>query len=313
MSGKLKGTICGVLSAICYGVNPLGALPLYAEGINFTSVLFYRYSIAFVVLGILLAIQKKSIRLSLRQTLSVAGLGVLFVISSITLFVSFLYMAAGVASTLLFVYPVMVAVLMAIFFKEKVTGITIASIIMALGGIALLYRSEGGETLNAIGVALVMASSLAYALYIIGVNKLPFKISSEVLTLYVLFFGTLVLVGVSFCGGGHIQLLHGVKQWGCALMLAILPTILSLTLIAVAIKNIGSTPTAIMGALEPVTALLIGIFVFGESFSLRMGIGIVLILCAVTLIVLGKSLNIKKIGSAIYYVEHYISTHWRWK
>lgn len=313
MSGKLKGTICGVLSAICYGVNPLGALPLYAEGINFTSVLFYRYSIAFVVLGILLAIQKKSIRLSLRQTLSVAGLGVLFVISSITLFVSFLYMAAGVASTLLFVYPVMVAVLMAIFFKEKVTGITITSILMALGGIALLYRSEGGETLNAIGVALVMASSLAYALYIIGVNKLPFKISSEVLTLYVLFFGTLVLVGVSFCGGGHIQLLHGVKQWGCALMLAILPTILSLTLIAVAIKNIGSTPTAIMGALEPVTALLIGIFVFGESFSLRMGIGIVLILCAVTLIVLGKSLNIKKIGSAIYYVEHYISTHWRWK
>lgn len=313
MSGKLKGTICGVLSAICYGVNPLGALPLYAEGINFTSVLFYRYSIAFVVLAILLAIQKKSIRLSLRQTLSVAGLGVLFVISSITLFVSFLYMAAGVASTLLFVYPVMVAVLMAIFFKEKVTGITITSILMALGGIALLYRSEGGETLNAIGVALVMASSLAYALYIIGVNKLPFKISSEVLTLYVLFFGTLVLVGVSFCGGGHIQLLHGVKQWGCALMLAILPTILSLTLIAVAIKNIGSTPTAIMGALEPVTALLIGIFVFGESFSLRMGIGIVLILCAVTLIVLGKSLNIKKIGSAIYYVEHYISTHWRWK
>lgn len=313
MSGKLKGTICGVLSAICYGVNPLGALPLYAEGINFTSVLFYRYSIAFVVLGILLVIQKKSIRLSLRQTLSVAGLGVLFVISSITLFVSFLYMAAGVASTLLFVYPVMVAVLMAIFFKEKVTGITITSILMALGGIALLYRSEGGETLNAIGVALVMASSLAYALYIIGVNKLPFKISSEVLTLYVLFFGTLVLVGVSFCGGGHIQLLHGVKQWGCALMLAILPTILSLTLIAVAIKNIGSTPTAIMGALEPVTALLIGIFVFGESFSLRMGIGIVLILCAVTLIVLGKSLNIKKIGSAIYYVEHYISTHWRWK
>lgn len=313
MSGKLKGTICGVLSAICYGVNPLGALPLYAEGINFTSVLFYRYSIAFVVLAILLAIQKKSIRLSLKQTLSVAGLGVLFVISSITLFVSFLYMAAGVASTLLFVYPVMVAVLMAIFFKEKVTGITITSILMALGGIALLYRSEGGETLNAIGVALVMASSLAYALYIIGVNKLPFKISSEVLTLYVLFFGTLVLVGVSFCGGGHIQLLHGVKQWGCALMLAILPTILSLTLIAVAIKNIGSTPTAIMGALEPVTALLIGIFVFGESFSLRMGIGIVLILCAVTLIVLGKSLNIKKIGSAIYYVEHYISTHWRWK
>lgn len=313
MSGKFKGVLCGVLSAVCYGTNPLGALPLYADGINAVTVLFYRYFLAFLVLGAMLLLRRTPLRLPGKQFLSVSGLGILFVISSITLFFSFLYMAAGLASTMLFVYPVMVAVLMALFFKERVTAITVTSILLALSGIALLYKGDGSETLSTTGFVLVMASSLAYAIYIIAVNRLPFKISSQVLTLYVLFVGTLVIVGMSLVSGDHIQMLHGLKQWGCALLLALLPTIFSLTLIAVAIREIGSTPTAIMGALEPVTALIIGIFIFGEAFSLRLGIGIVLILTAVTLIVLGKSLSIKKLGSAVYYVEHYLHTHWRWK
>lgn len=313
MSGKFKGIICGVLSAVCYGTNPLGALPLYAEGINAVSVLFYRYFLAFLILGTMLACRKESVRLGSRQFFSVAGLGVLFVISSITLFYSFLYMAAGLASTILFVYPVMVAVLMAIFFKERVTPITVTSIILALSGIALLYKGDGEETLSSVGVGLVMASSLAYAIYIIAVNRLKFAISSQVLTLYVLAVGTLVIVGMSLLSGNPIQLLHGPMQWSCAVLLAVMPTVLSLIFIAIAIREIGSTPTAIMGALEPVTALVIGIVIFGEAFSLRLGVGIVLILTAVTLIVLGKSLNIKKIGRAMYYVEHYIHSHWRWK
>lgn len=313
MTSKFKGVLCGVLSAVCYGTNPLGALPLYADGINAVTVLFYRYFLAFLILGTLLLFKKEPMRLQGRQFLSIAGLGVLFVVSSITLFFSFLYMAAGLASTMLFVYPVMVAVLMALFFKERVTPITVTSIVLALSGIALLYKGDGGETLSGVGVSLVMASSLAYAIYIIAVNRLKFKISSQVLTFYVLAVGTAVIVGMSLVTGDHIVLLHGLKQWSCALLLAVLPTVLSLVFIAIAIREIGSTPTAIMGALEPVTALIIGILIFGEAFSLRLGVGIILILTAVTLIVLGKSLSIKKIGRAMYYVEHYIHTHWRWK
>lgn len=313
MTSKFKGVLCGVLSAVCYGTNPLGALPLYADGINAVTVLFYRYFLAFLILGTLLLFKKESMRLQGRQFLSIAGLGVLFVVSSITLFFSFLYMAAGLASTMLFVYPVMVALLMALFFKERVTPITVTSIVLALSGIALLYKGDGGETLSGVGVSLVMASSLAYAIYIIAVNRLKFKVSSQVLTLYVLAVGTAVIVGMSLVTGDHIVLLHGLKQWSCALLLAVLPTVLSLVFIAIAIREIGSTPTAIMGALEPVTALIIGILIFGEAFSLRLAVGIVLILTAVTLIVLGKSLSIKKIGRAMYYVEHYIHTYWRWK
>jgi drug/metabolite transporter (DMT)-like permease len=86
--------------------------------------------------------------------------------------------------------------------------------------------------------------------------------------------------------GDEIQLLHGVREWACAIQLALMPTVLSLFFMTIAIKNIGSTPSAIMGALEPVTAVFIGVVIFGESFTTRLAIGIILILSAVLLIIL---------------------------
>lgn len=289
MSGKFKGTVCGIVAAVCYGTNPLGALPLYADGINATSVLFYRYSLACALLGLFLVIRGQDLRVSRKEFWTLARLGVMFVISSLTLFYSFIYMEAGVASTLLFVYPVMVAVLMAVFFKEKIKVVTVVSILLALCGIALLYRGKGGVTLSSLGVILVMLSSLSYALYIIAVNKLNLKMSAMKLTFYVLFFGTVCIVITSFIGSDHLQMLHTAKSWACAWMLALLPAVVSLVLMAIAVREIGSTPTAIMGALEPLTAVVIGILIFGESFTARLAVGIVMILSAVVLIVLSKS------------------------
>ena len=125
-------------------------------------------------------------------------LGVMFAVSSLTLFMSFHYMDAGIASTLLFVYPVMVAVIMAIFFRERISLVTVLSISLALCGIALLYRGEGGAVLNTAGVVLVMASSLSYALYIVVVNRASLNMSSVKLTFYVLLFGVAVLSRPAF-------------------------------------------------------------------------------------------------------------------
>ena len=113
MTNKLKGTICGVLSAIFYGTNPVGALVLYADGFNSSSVLFYRFSIATLLLGALLLAQRKSFRITRKEFCIISVLGLLFAVSALSLYMSFHFMAAGIASTLLFVYPVMVAVLIA--------------------------------------------------------------------------------------------------------------------------------------------------------------------------------------------------------
>lgn len=216
-------------------------------------------------------------------------------------------MAAGIASTLLFVYPVMVAVLMALFFREKVTPTTVVSILLSLVGVALLYRGDGQSTLSLVGVILVLLSSLTYAFYIIVVNQSSLRMSSVKLTFYVLFVCTLAIVAWSFVSpGNHLMMLHTPWHWFMGFWMAIFPTVLSLVLMVLAVHDIGSTPTAIMGALEPVTAVFIGIFLFGEAFSLRLAAGILLILVAVLLIILGKHLRFRPL---LFRLRKY----WRWR
>lgn len=297
-----------------YGANPLGALPLYADGINTCSVLFYRYAIAVVVLAAVMAVRRKPLAVSRRDLAIMALLGVLFAASSLSLFMSFLFMGAGVASTLLFVYPVMVAVIMAVFFKERVTRSTVLAIALALTGVALLYKGDGGKPLSGAGVSLVMVSSLTYALYIIIVNKSPLRMSSVKMTMYVLTFAVAVAVAMSFTDpANHLQLLHTPRQWGLALLLAVVPTVLSLLLMVIAVHDVGSTPTAIMGALEPVTAVVISVALFGELVTARLVIGIVLILAAVLLTVVGKNIHFNSITRVVSPVGHVLVKLWRWK
>lgn len=182
----------------------------------------------------------------------------------------------------------MTAVLMTAFFHEHVTWQTALSILMALLGVALLYRGDGGVVLDPTGFVLVMASSLLYAVYIVSVNRWQTDMSSLKFTFYVSLAGLLSILVFTWFSGENLQLLHGVKQWGCALQLALLPTVFSLFFMTISINAIGSTPAAIMGALEPVTAVFIGVLVFHESFTLRLVVGIALILVAVTLVVLRK-------------------------
>lgn len=299
MNIKAKGVIYGAIAAISYGTNPLGALFLYEQGINANSVLFYRFLLAAVVLAGIMLVSKKSFAVSQKELLVLAGLGLLFGVSSITFFSSFHYMDAGIAATLLFVYPVMVAVIMALFFKERVSLITLLSIVLALGGIGLLYKSDAGMTLSAAGVMLVMLSSLTYALYIIAVNKFASHMSSLRLTFYALLFCLLTIAAHSFTDQSrHLQMLTTPSMWMWAVMLALVPTIISLITMAKAVQIIGSTPTAIMGALEPLTAVTVGVMIFGELFTMRLATGIALILISVTLIILGKSFSLSKLASA---------------
>ena len=158
---SVKGFTYGAIAAASYGLNPLFALPLYNVGISPDSVLFYRYGLAVIMLGILMKIQKQSFALHRKEILPLLVMGLLMAFSSLTLFVSYNYMDAGIASTILFVYPVLVAIIMALFFKEKISVVTMLSIGLAFWGISLLYKGDGGQTLSLFGVTLVFISSFA--------------------------------------------------------------------------------------------------------------------------------------------------------
>ena len=293
MNVKAKGYVLGAIAAATYGMNPLFALPLYKAGMNPDSVLFFRYLFAIVLVGLMLKVRGRSFRVTAKQGACLLALGMMMSLSSLALFASYNYMEAGIASTLLFVYPILVALIMALVFKERLRWMTVACIALALAGIGLLYKAGDGSTLSLAGTLLVLLSSLTYAVYIVGANRPLLKnVATLTVTFYVLLFGSTLFVArflwgepLTLPGGEHWYL------WGNLVALAIFPTAISFLCTTSAIQYIGSTPTAILGALEPVTAVFFGIAVFGETLTLRECTGLVLIIVAVTMVVAGGSIT----------------------
>ena len=297
MNNNTKGILNGVIASTSYGMNPLFALPLYVQGIEVNSVLFYRYFFAVIIYFLWLKFVKKiSFKIAKCELVPLFFLGIFFSLSSLTLFESFHYIEAGIACTILFIYPVLVALIMAIFFKEKITKTVVSAIFLTSIGIALLYKGKPDSVLSLKGVAIVLASALLYAFYIVGVKNIKSikSMNSAKLSFYVMLFGLLVyVVNLKFCT--NLQGLTTITAWLFVIGLAIFPTIISLETIGIAIKLIGSTNTAILGALEPLTAIFFGILFFNESLTLRISIGVILILFGVFLIISGKMTSNKKI------------------
>ena len=296
MNSNTKGILNGIIASTSYGMNPLLGLPLYAIGIGVNSVLFYRYFLAVIIYFIWLKFFKKaSLKISRQEIIPLFFLGIFFSLSSLTLFEAFHYIEAGIACTILFIYPVMVAIIMSIFFKEKVTKTVIFAILLTSIGIILLYKGKPDTALSIKGILIVLTSALLYALYIVGVKNIkPVKaMNSARLSFYVMLFGLIVyIVNLKFCT--TLQMLPNLKAWLFAIGLALFPTIISLETITIAIQLIGSTNTAILGALEPLTAIFFGILFFHEQLTLRISIGIILILFGVFLII-SRKMKVDKI------------------
>ena len=290
MKNSTKGILNGIIASTSYGMNPLFGLPLYAQGIGVNSVLFYRYFFAVLIYFVWLKCFKKiSLKLSKKEFIPIFLLGIFFSLSSLTLFDAFRYIEAGIACTILFIYPVIVTIIMTIFFKEKITKTVILAILLTSFGIFLLYNGKDGITLNIRGILTVLSSALLYALYIVGVRTIKSvkDMNSARLSFYVMLFGLLVyIINLKFCT--ELQILPKTTSWLFAIGLALFPTIISLETITIAIKLIGSTNTAILGALEPLTAIFFGIIFFHEQLTIRISIGVILILFGVFLIISKK-------------------------
>ena len=294
MNPKAKGYMLGAIAAATYGMNPLFALPLYKAGMNPDSVLFFRYLLAIPLLGIMLKSRGRSFKIGRKEIIPLIVMGLLVSISSLTLFESYNYMDAGIASTILFVYPIMVALIMTFVFKEKLKIQTALCIILALSGIGLLYKSGDGTTLSLTGTLLVLLSALSYAVYIVGINQSALKeVATLKVTFYVLSFGLFLFIGRFISGESlHVPDSGQWYLWGNLLALAVFPTAISFLCTTSAIQYIGSTPTAILGALEPVTAIFFGITVFGETLTPRECVGLVMIIVAVTIVIAGGSITV---------------------
>lgn len=281
------GYPAGIITGITYGLNPLFGVPLMKEGAAIESILFFRYAIAVLFLGGFLLLSRQSFKISWKQAGVLLILGLLYTSSSVFLFEAYNYITSGLATTIIFLYPVLVAIIM-VFLRVVPSWPVWLSIILTFVGVVIMTQSDSTQTINPIGVILSLGSALVYALFIVIINrsKIISNISNSLLTFYALTVGAIIFFGKITLSGIHITTgLTGNMAWLNLVGLAILPTIVSTATLAIATRNIGATKASVLGVFEPVTAILIGTVVFGEALTTNIIVGILLSIAAITFMI----------------------------
>lgn len=285
---KLNGLFYGILSSASFGLIPLFAIPVMQNGMDFMNVLSYRFIFATISLAIMLKIRNVSFAIERKDLPPLLLLAVFYLMSAVFLLWGYNFMPSGVATTIHFMYPVITTLLMIVFFHEKNSLWRTLAIVLAICGVYALSHSDSQGETNITEVIIVLLSAVGYALYLVTVGQKKSKsLQGLRLTFYVFFFGTVMLVA-GMAATGNLRPIPDMASAGNLIMLALVPTVVSNLALIEAIKNIGATQTSVLGAMEPVTAVIVGIAVFGEAFSLYIAVGIILIISAVTIIILKR-------------------------
>ena len=290
---KFKGFLYGIVASSTFGLLPLFTLPVMGEGLTTFSILSYRMLFASILVAVLMLIGRVSFATNLKELRWFAVLGFLYYGSAALLFQAYGGMASGLATTLHFMYPVSVTIIMALVYKQRPSVVTICAIVLSLVGVALLCLRESSTGVSSLlSVFLVLLSGVCYAVYLVLVSMVRRinQQNSQKLTFYVLMFSGAFFM-LSTLQGGGLQIIPSASAGINLLLMATLPTLLSNLALVRSVKSIGSTLTSVLGAMEPLTAIIVGILVFDESLRGLMIVGIILILVSVSLIVLSPLLD----------------------
>ena len=281
------GYPAGIITGITYGLNPLFAVPLMNNGAAIETILFFRYSFAVVLLGAFLMLTKQSFKITAKQAGVLLTLGLLYTSSSILLFEAYNYIASGLATTLIFLYPVLVAIIM-VFLRVVPSWPVWFAIAATFGGVIIMTQGNGGKSINPIGVALSLGSAFVYAMFIVIINRnnAIATVSNTLLTFYSLAVGAIVFCGkISFSDTAITTGITTSNDWLNLIGLALLPTIVSTATLAIATRNIGATKASVLGVFEPITAILIGTLMFDEPLTTNIIAGIGIAIVAVTFMI----------------------------
>ena len=290
VKNTLVGFAAGIASGVAYGLNPLFGKPLLEAGVSVPSMLFFRYFISLAIIFVWMLIKKERFRLQGTQYVWMLVLGILFGCSSIFLFESYHYIPSGLATTLVYTYPIFIPLIL-LFLRERAGWSTWLSVGVTVVGVFVMCTPGDNVVLNRVGVMLAVLSALSYSFYLVIVNKTKRieDVSAHAITFYALAVGALLFLGVQ-CVRGE-GLMEGIVGWQCwlnLLGLAVFPTTISLLMLAVATRLIGATRTAILGSFEPITAIAIGVVAFGEPLTLPIVVGVLLCIGAILFMVVGN-------------------------
>ena len=286
----LNGIFYAAISSISFGFSPLFSLGLIAAGLSNFDVLSYRWMVAAVVLVIYALCKKKTLRISsFDEAWKIALLSALRAITSITLLIGYANIASGVASTINFMYPVIVTMTMMIFFGEDKSWINVGAIILSIFGVYLMssgegLRVEGGNT--ELGLACSLISAISFAAYYVVMKQVKAdKIEVVKFTTWVMLLSAIYFIIAGIIVDGKISLVTDGKLWMYILGLGLWATMISNFTGVKAVRRIGPTLTSILGALQPLTAVILGGLFLDEHLGPKTIGGIALIMIAVGIVV----------------------------
>ena len=285
---SIVGYSAGIITGITYGLNPLFGIPLMNDGASIDSILFFRYGFSVVLLAAFLILSRQSFKVTPKQLGILLILGLLYTSSSICLFESYKYIASGLATTLIFLYPVFVALIMVVLRVYPTWQVWLA-ILATFVGVLILAQSDDTQTIDPIGVLLALGSGLSYAIFIVIVNssRIIRPISSTMLTFYSLSVGMVIFYINTLLSPNDLTTgINGSSAWLCLIGLAILPTIISTATLALSTRKIGATKASVLGVFEPITAIIVGTIAFNEPITTNIIVGISIAIAAIIFMIM---------------------------
>ena len=287
---SIVGYSAGIITGITYGLNPLFGIPLMNDGASIDSILFFRYGFSVVLLAAFLILSRQSFKVTPKQLGILLILGLLYTSSSICLFESYKYIASGLATTLIFLYPVFVALIMVVLRVYPTWQVWLA-ILATFVGVLILAQSDDTQTIDPIGVLLALCSGLSYAIFIVIVNssRIIRPISSTMLTFYSLSVGMVIFYINTLLSPNDLTTgINGSSAWLCLVGLAILPTIISTATLALSTRKIGATKASLLGVFEPITAIMVGTIAFNEPITTNIIVGISIAIAAIIFMIMAS-------------------------
>ncbi len=274
---KNQGVFVTILSAFIFGFTPILAKWTYEGGSNAISLTFYRSFIAIPILYAILKIRGVSLKITKKEgmhLLIVGGLGQ--ALTTLTLYATYDYLSVGMATTLHFIYPVFVVLVGVLYYHESWSNTKAISMLLAIFGMLTFIDTSG--TVSFLGICLAILSGITYAFYILYIDKSglkqmdPFKLT---------FYLSVVVSSCVFIYGMIMQNLTvslSFDAWVLTVTISILVTVGAVALLQIGIKLIGSTRASILCLFEPITSVVLGVFLLDEKLSFLKLMGCVLIL-----------------------------------
>lgn len=286
MKKESRGIVNGIVSGISFGLIPLFSIPVIAAGMDNVSILVYRFLFGSAAMLLLLMSRRTNMKISMSELWRITLLSFFYIGTAISTLECYHYLSSGIATALVYTDPIWCAIIGLIFLSEKFSWKLTSSILLASIGVMMMTGvfSEDG-TFSLVGLICGLASGVFYALYLILVPRLKVKsIPSLKLTFYIFFTGMILLAVYGWCLNGKVEAISDSSCWINLILLGLVPTALSNICVTASLKLIDSTIVAILGAFEPLTAMVVGIALLGDPYSIISMTGAALILFAVALL-----------------------------